>query len=305
MDMKIVRVNVNKEIEKQESLSACIGFFDGLHKGHQELVNKALAKKDYTPALITFDPDPIAVLRNNPYVKHITTLEDKIEIAKELGIEVFIILESDKDMLGQSPDDFVNNILVPLNIKHLVCGFDFRYGFRGAGSTDTLKEYPHLFSVDVVEEVDYQQEKISSSRILRYLKEGRVDEAQWLLSRPYTIQGTIIAGNQKGREIGFPTANLKANPEYHEVKDGVYITKTFVDGKWYSSMTNVGHNLTFNTSEPLSIETYILDFNQDIYGKEVKLAFKKLLRPELKFESVDQLVKQMRQDEQDTRNYFQ
>ncbi len=304
MDMKIVDVYYNQPIDSQKPLSACIGFFDGLHKGHQQLVEKALEKKELTPALITFDPDPIVVLRNNPDIKHIMTLEDKIEIAKELGIEVFIILHSDKELLSQNPDDFVRNVLGALNVKHLVCGFDFRYGFRGAGNSSTLQEYPELFSVEVIEEVDYQKEKISTTRIVRYLKEGRVDEAEYLLSRPFTISGTIVSGNQKGREIGFPTANLKAKPEYHEVKDGVYITEIKVKGTWYPAMTNVGHNLTFNTSDPLSIETYILDFNESIYNEEIQLSFRKLLRPEIKFDTVAELIDQMKEDEEQTRQFY-
>lgn len=304
MAMKIVHVKHQQPIEPQVPLSACIGFFDGIHKGHQQLISKAAQQSDLTLAMITFDPDPIVILRNQPDLKHIMTLDDKIEIAKSLGIDVFIILHSDKGLLGQQPHEFVYNVLEPLNVKHIVCGFDFRFGFKGAGNAETLTQYPHLFTVDIVEEVDYLREKISSTRIVNLLKEGRVDDAEFLLSRPYTIQGTIIPGNQKGREIGFPTANLKVAPEYHEVKQGVYITEMKVGNQWYPSMTNVGHNLTFNTSDPLSIETYILDFNESIYNQEVKLAFRKYLRPELKFETVDELIKQMEYDEQETRNFF-
>ncbi len=308
MDVKIIRVNMDEIQSINQPLSACIGYFDGLHVGHQKLVNKVLEnseKDNLTPALITFDPDPIVVVKKFDNVKHIMTLEDKIHEAKQLGMHVIVLLEIDERMMKLSPDQFVKLILKPLNIKNIVCGFDFRFGYKGQGTAQTLLDYEEWFSVDIIEEVDYQQQKISSTRIIETLKAGDVQEVKLLLGRPYTISGEIVAGNQKGREIGFPTANMKVNPEYHDVKEGVYITKMYVHDTWYPAMTNVGHNLTFNTSEPISVETYILDFNEKIYGQTVKLAFYKFLREELKFDNVQQLIHQMQQDKVDTIDFFE
>lgn len=307
MDIKIIRVNMDDIKTIEQPLSACIGYFDGLHVGHQKLVNKVLEnseKNNLVPALITFDPDPIVVVKKFDKVQHIMTLEDKIDEAIDLGMKVIVLLEIDEKMMKLSPDQFVELILKPLNIKNIVCGFDFRFGYKGQGTAQTLLDYEDLFSVDIIDEVDYQKQKISSTRIIENLKAGDVQEVFTLLGRPYTISGEIVAGNQKGREIGFPTANMKVNPEYHEVREGVYITKILIDDTWYPAMTNVGHNLTFNTSEPISVETYILDFNEMIYGKHVKLSFYKFLRDELKFDDVQQLIHQMQQDKVETIEFF-
>lgn len=307
MDIEIIRVNMNHKTTNDKPLSACIGYFDGLHIGHQKLVQQVISnsqERDLVPALITFDPDPIVVVRKFESIQHIMTLKDKIEYAKELGIKVIIILEIDDQMMRLSPHDFIVGILEPLNIKNIVCGFDFRFGFKGQGTAQTLQEYPELFDVNVIDEVDHHDMKISSTRIVGALQEGQVQEVKQLLGRPYIISGTIVSGNQKGRKIGFPTANLSVDPEYHLVKDGVYITEMKVGDRWYPAMTNVGHNLTFNTSLPISVETYILDFDQSIYNQEVKLAFHQYLRPELKFDKVEQLIEQMKQDMKDTQSYF-
>lgn len=307
MDIEIIRINMNTKIDNDRPLSACIGYFDGLHKGHQKLVLKVIEnslKYDLRPALITFDPDPVVVTRNLESIRHIMTLEDKMNVAKFLGIKTIVILEIDKEMMQMSPDHFINDILVKLNIKSLVCGFDFRFGYKGQGTAHTLKEYEHLFKVDVIDEVDYNNIKISSTRIIEALKEGKVGEVMTMLGRPFTISGHIIAGNQKGREIGYPTANLQVDPEYHDVKEGVYVTQAYVNHRWYPAMTNVGHNLTFNTSDPVSVETYILNFDEKIYGQSIRLAFYHYLRPELKFEQVSELIHQMDQDKRATQDYF-
>lgn len=298
---------MDHQVKNERPLSAAIGYFDGLHKGHQKLIHKVLEisqEENLVPTMITFDPDPVVVVRKLDSIHHIMTLEDKINVAKSMGIEVVIILEIDERMMKLEPEVFIQKFLVDMNIKSVVCGFDFRFGYKGSGSAQTLLEHQHLFKVDVIDEVDYNDEKISSTRIISTLKEGKVDEVMTLLGRPYTISGIIVAGNQKGRKIGFPTANLKVDPEYHDVKEGVYITQVYVNQKWYHAMTNVGHNLTFNTSDPISIETYILDFNERIYGQQIRLAFYKYLRPELKFDTVEKLVDQMKDDESATIYYF-
>lgn len=307
MDLEILRINMDQIIGYHDALCACIGYFDGLHRGHQQLVLKVLensVKYNLKPALITFNPDPLQIIKQQSSMKHIMTLEDKMNVARSLGIKVIIVLEIDDRMMRLSPLEFIHQILVSLQVKSIVCGFDFRFGYKGEGSASTLMENSHLFKVDVIDEVDYQNEKISSTRIIKLLKEAQVDEVMTLLGRPYTISGKIVTGHQRGRKIGYPTANLSVNPEYHELKNGVYITSIYVNSKWYPAMTNVGHNVTFDTHDPKRVETYILNFNEMIYGQNVRLAFYKYLRPEMKFDQVEDLVHQMDQDKIQTEAYF-
>lgn len=296
--MKIRRVELGKIEKSENKIAACIGYFDGMHLGHMQLVNKAkeiAAKKQIHSALITFDPDPWVVLKGIQDIPHITSMEERIEIGEMCELDEWIIVQFTKELSELPYRQFEIEILKALNIDTLVCGFDYHYGSFGKGNIDTLKAQSD-FEVEVVSECTYENEKISSTRIEKCIQEGEMKKLPHLLGRPYSIQGTVIKGNQKGREYGFPTANVY--PTYNSLlpKRGVYIGYTCIKGHNYKSMINVGHNPTFNYRQNISIESYCVDFDEDIYGEIVTLTFMEFIREERKFDSKEQLLEQLNQD---------
>ena len=296
--MRIVNVKLG-EIRKQKNpVVACIGYFDGMHKGHQALVNATIEKAKelgVESGLITFDPDPWVTLRNAKDVKHITPLQQRINIAVELGIKNIFILNFTKEMAALSPLDFIK-VLDSCNIKALICGFDYHYGQFGKGDIESLKRDAD-FEVVVVDAVNDNEGKISSTRITNLNEEGEVHKAEELLGYAYRVEGYVVHGNAKGRTIGYPTANVSVPSEYLEPKGGVYACFALIDGKKYKAMVNIGHNPTFNYTETMSLEAYILDFSGDLYDKRLKISFKYYLRPEKKFKYIGNLKMQLEQDE--------
>ena len=296
--MRIVNVKLG-EIRKQKNpVVACIGYFDGMHKGHQALVNATIEKAKelgVESGLITFDPDPWVTLRDAKDVKHITPLQQRINIAVELGIKNIFILNFTKEMAALSPLDFIK-VLDSCNIKALICGFDYHYGQFGKGDIESLKRDAD-FEVIVIDAVSDSEGKISSTRITNLIEEGEVHKAEELLGYAYRVEGYVVHGNAKGRTIGYPTANVSVPSEYLEPKSGVYACFALVDGKKYKAMVNIGHNPTFNYTETMSLEAYILDFSGDLYDKRLKISFKYYLRPEKKFKYIGNLKMQLEQDE--------
>ena len=296
--MRIVNVKLG-EIRKQKNpVVACIGYFDGMHKGHQALVNATIEKAKelgVESGLITFDPDPWVTLRDAKDVKHITPLQQRINIAVELGIKNIFILNFTKEMAALSPVDFIK-VLDSCNIKALICGFDYHYGQFGKGDIESLKRDAD-FEVIVIDAVSDSEGKISSTRITNLIEEGEVHKAEELLGYAYRVEGYVVHGNAKGRTIGYPTANVSVPSEYLEPKGGVYACFALIDGKKYKAMVNIGHNPTFNYTETMSLEAYILDFSGDLYDKRLKISFKYYLRPEKKFKYIGNLKMQLEQDE--------
>ncbi len=296
--MRIVNVKLG-EIRKQKNpVVACIGYFDGMHKGHQALVNATIEKAKelgVESGLITFDPDPWVTLRDAKDVKHITPLQQRINIAVELGIKNIFILNFTKEMAALSPVDFIK-VLDSCNIKALICGFDYHYGQFGKGDIESLKRDAD-FEVIVIDAVSDSEGKISSTRITNLIEEGEVHKAEELLGYAYRVEGYVVHGNAKGRTIGYPTANVSVPSEYLEPKSGVYACFALIDGKKYKAMVNIGHNPTFNYTETMSLEAYILDFSGDLYDKRLKISFKYYLRPEKKFKYIGNLKMQLEQDE--------
>lgn len=308
--MKVIKLSLNDVITMKEDVSCCIGYFDGLHLGHQKLINSAkefAQKQGIASGLITFDPDPVSVIRDlEEEKKHLFRMEDRILLGEQLGLDYWFILEFTKEVSQLSPEDFVNRILKPLQVKHVACGQNFRFGYKGQGNPELLSQLSQeSFGVDEIELVTLEDEKISSTRIIQSLENGDIEKVTQMLGRPYHLTGPVIGGNRQGQKIGFPTANLYVSDEYVLPKQGVYIGIAQVFDKLHPVMINIGHNLTFNTRIHLSIEGNILDFDQVIYGEVISYHFVKYLREELKFNSVQELVERMEIDEQETRNYFE
>lgn len=282
-----------------DTMVAAIGFFDGLHIAHQSLfektfkIAKELGKK---PVVITFDKHPQSVIFDLDF-KYITPLSKKSEMLHQMGFKDVFVIQFTKAMASLKPEAFIDSYLK--NVHAIVCGFDFKFGIGGQGSVRDL-EIRDDFKTIVIEEKRISEQKIGSSLIRDLLRAGQVEAATILLGRYFSIKGEVISGEQKGRLIGYPTANIQTL-DYLIPKKGVYATKTRIEDTLYDSMTSIGHNPTLNARHPLSVETYIFDFNQMIYGKTIETFFVKRLRDEEKFDSVADLIKQIDQDAVDTK----
>ena len=296
-----------QQLNMPNSICSAIGFFDGLHLGHMALVDevKRVSKENgYKSALMTFDHHPLFVLGRINQEKYISSMEDRIEILSEQGIDYLFIIKFTKEVAGLSPETFIENYLVNLNIKHVVCGFDFRFGSRNSGNSDTLIQYnSDCLKVSVIDEIIYKNEKISSTRIRNCLDNGTVDELSYLLNRQYCINGTVIGGKKIGRKIGFPTANVDYG-SYYLPQNGVYAVKVYIDDLEFLGMCNIGYNPTFHLIDKRSLEVHIFDFNGDIYDKEVKVEFYIKTRNEKKFADKDELISQLSYDAITIKNYF-
>lgn len=288
-------------------LTACIGYFDGLHIGHQRLIQHVLriAKQNGTrPALITFEPDPWVVLKHiNEEIPHLTPMQHRKEIGAQLGIEVWIILSFDETMAHIGYEAFHQQVLQPLMLHTLVCGYDFHYAIHGKGSIDTLRQQ-QLFHIDVVEEVREEQQKISSSHIEELIKTGDMEHSAHLLGRFYELRGTIGRGRQVGGKHGFATANLELHDAYCIPLKGVYIGCVYVLDAWHPAIINIGHNPTYNYQQQQSIEAHLLHFHAMIYDASVRFQFHKRIRGEQKFADIAALSAQLHADVETAELYF-
>nr|WP_256521702.1 bifunctional riboflavin kinase/FAD synthetase [Halobacillus sp. A5] len=282
-----------------------VGFFDGVHKGHQQVILTAQRKASelgVQSAVMTFDPHPSVVLnRSVEKAKYITPLKEKEQIIENLGIDTLFVVHFDRQLASLPPEDFVESYFISLNVRHVAAGFDFTFGFKGKGTMHLLPEYAQgRFTTSTIEQVSDEGEKISSTRIRRLLDEGNVSAAGQLLSRPLTITGEVVTGDRRGHTIGYPTANISLNHEYYLPKNGVYAVTVNVGNELYKGMANLGYKPTFNGNKR-TLEIHIFDFHRDIYGNVVRVHFRQFIRSENKFNGVDELVRQLNDDELKTR----
>ena len=294
----------HENLEVNEKMAACIGYFDGFHLGHQSLFNKTLTiakQNSLKSALISFDPDPWVILHGVPNSNHLTTIEDRKVLAEKLGFDVWISIDFDKKMASLNPEEFINK-LKSINIQELVCGFDFKFGSKGTGSIETLiSAQSDNFKVHIISEYKVDNEKVSSTRIKIALKNGNMELVKQLLGRYYQLNGVVVGGKQIGRKIGYPTANLQVNSEYVLPKMGVYAGYVTIDSLRYQAMISIGLNPTVKDDRIVSIEAHIFDFDKDIYNKNVNFVYVQYLRPELKFNSLNGLIAQLKEDEKECR----
>lgn len=294
--MEVVHINF-RNVPTLPSSVGCIGYFDGLHKGHQALMKKAvnLAKeKNVASSIITFDPDPWKVFYPDRKLTHLSTLQDRIQLAKKMGIDIFYILTFSKEFASLNVDQF-HNLLSNMKIRSLVCGFDFHYAYKNSGSPETLQNQS-LFDVYVIDSINEDEKKISSTRIEELVESGDVYKANELLGYVYSIRGHIVHGYKRGTNIlKIPTANLQAIDEYNIPAVGVYAGMVSVDNRMFGAMINVGKNPTFD-NEMLTIEAHIHQFNEDIYDRQVRFFFLKLIRGEKKFDGFKELQNQLFHD---------
>lgn len=293
--MNIVHLNGTKV---KERTVCAIGFFDGVHLAHKKLIQTTIDianKKGLEKAVITFDIHPKSILYGLDYY-YITPLERKIEIFQTFDLDTVYVIDFTKEKAQMKPHDFIDYYLG--DIDTLVCGFDFKFGVRGSGTVQTLQEHEQ-FETIVVDEITYDGFKVGSTHIRDLINSGHVDQVYDILGDYYSVRGEVIHGAKKGRMIGYPTANV-ATGEYLVPKNGVYATMTKVGDTWYKSMSSIGHNPTLNCRVDVSVESHIIDFDEEIYGEIIEVKFIKRLRDELKFDSVEALITKIDQDQVDT-----
>ena len=312
--MKVTMLKHPHSLQKEElpPMSIALGFFDGVHMGHQQVIQtakKIASEQKWKSAVMTFDPHPSVVLgRQHQTIRYITPLEEKIRMIDQLGIDNLFVIRFTSDFANLEPQQFVDQYIIGLNVRHVVAGYDFTYGRCGKGTMDTLPMHSrNVFAITKVEKLEYNGEKVSSTRIRNLLTEGQIEEVNSLLGRPYRITGMVVHGDQRGRKIGFPTANVECDDYYILPNPGVYAVRMKVKDKWLNGVCNIGYRPTFKrpNEQSLSIEVHLFDFNHSIYGEEVVVEWHKRIRQERKFNSVQDLVAQIEKDKQNAIFYFQ
>lgn len=296
------------DVSQNENSVVVLGNFDGVHRGHQSLLQVAREQgemKHLKTIVFSFYPHPSWVIGNHPKPL-IMSRRDKKQIIKSLGLDILIEYPFTKAFANISPQTFFEKILLgQLKAKVLVVGENYYFGKNKAGNPQYLKELgeKHGVEVFVVPAVKYASQMISSSTIRNLIIEGNIELANEMLGHPYMIVGNVIRGKQLGRTIGFPTINLIADPDRVYPPNGVYATKVTVYNEEYLGMTNIGYNPTVNGTKKM-IETHIFDFNQDLYGETVEVRFYHAIRPEQKFPSVEVLKAQIAKDHISVKRIF-
>lgn len=275
-----------------------LGMFDGVHLGHRALMSRLQEEAKLLhaiPAVYTFSNHPLEVLGGS--VRLLSGIRERNMLLRSLGAEELESVPFTREMASLSPEAFVDLLSAKWDVRGLVVGYNYTCGDRGAGTPETLREIGKRrgFSVSVVEPVLLEGEPVSSTRIREAVERGDITLANRLLKRRYTLSGTVVQNKRIGSRIGFPTANIDANPKRAIPADGVYATFASVDGGMYRAVTNIGTNPTVN-GEKLTIETHLIDFHADIYGQPLSILFRKRMRGELMFDSLDALKEQIRLD---------
>ena len=292
------------EYNESKSSVVTIGTFDGIHKGHQKIFNKVInvsKQSNLSSVVLTFFPHPRIILNKYNDIKMIDTLDEKIEHLEKIGIDNLIIHPFDKKFSLLSADQFIKEYLVEkLKLKHIIIGYDHRFGKGREASVSDLKEYSSDFNF-IVDEIDAQEiEKIaiSSTKIRNSVNQGDLETTKKYLGRFFSLTGKVIKGDGLGKQIDYPTANLLIEEDYKIIpKDGVYYIKTRIDNKLYNGMMNIGHRPTIG-NKAKSIEVNLFNFDRDIYDKIISIDVVVKIRDEKKFSSINALKAQLSKDEE-------
>ena len=299
------------DFKTQKKTILTLGTFDGVHIGHQKIIKKLIkeaTQNNCESTLLTFFPHPRMVLKQDIAIKLINTIEEKIALFEEMGLENLIIHPFDANFSELSPEDFVKNILVDqLNVSKIIIGYDHKFGKNRSADINDLILFGKKYNFDVeqISVKELNEISISSTKIRKALLESDIQLANSYLGYNYNLNGEIIAGNKIGRTINFKTANLKIDETYKLIpKNGVYLVQSFIENKLYYGMMNIGKNPTVNGKNQ-SIEIHYFDFDYDIYSKKINVSILEFIRKEIKFDSLIQLKVQLEKDKQFCLNYIE
>lgn len=285
---------------KYQNTAVTLGKFDGLHLGHRQLIDLVISykKQGMTSVMFSFLMHPGNLFSDKEF-ELIYTEEEKRAKLKTCGIDVLISYPFTEETRSMDPEDFIKDILVDqLDAKVIIVGDDFRFGIRRSGDVTMLKEYAKEYGYQVIvcEKKKWKNEVISSSSIRAALKKGNMEAANAMLGQPFTIRGEVVHGRRFGRTIGMPTTNLIPPSTKLLPPCGVYASKTLIDGVYHPGVTNIGYKPTVGEEEYVGVETFIFDYDKDLYGEMIEVELFDYIRPEMKFGSVEELVTRMQED---------
>jgi riboflavin kinase/FMN adenylyltransferase len=306
--MRLFHGTVNAAIARPTVVT--LGVFDGLHLGHQLIIQTVVERAraaGAVPTVITFEPHPRVVLHPESAPPLLQTFDQKIEALGVLGIEQTIVIRFDQAFARIGARDFLRNVIAErLHAKEVYLGRGFAFGHNREGNIELLRTVSQSlgFIADEVAEVRLRGRRVSSSRIRELLQQGRVNIARRMLGRPYGVEGLVVRGSERGAVLGFPTANL--HPRNRVIpSNGVYVTATLIEGLWRRSVTNIGTRPTLGPDGEVSVETFVLNWSGDLYGDVVRVRFLNRLRAEKKFNSLDDLKAQIKSDVARAENFFE
>lgn len=305
--MRLFHGTDNADIQRPTVLT--LGVFDGLHLGHQLIIRTVVDRAHSVgavPTVITFDPHPRSVLHPASSPPLLQTLDQKVEGFGVLGIEQTIVVRFTREFSLVRAEDFLKDVVQErLHAREVYLGKGFAFGHNREGTIELLRRISKErgFFADEVHEVRLWGRRVSSSRIRELLLSGQVNLARRMLGRPYGVEGRVIRGKQRGHVVGFPTANLHPQNRVIPAR-GVYVTGTLIDGQWRRSVTNIGVRPTFELETEPSVETFVINWSGDLYGDVVRVRFLHRLRDERKFDSLDELKKQIAKDVEKAEQYF-
>lgn len=293
--------NSLEEVRNIEPTVIALGNFDGVHRGHQEIINRTVKSAEAAglkSAVFTFSNHTRTLLEKVPTVKNINYPEEKAAIMESMGVDYLFNIPFTPEILQMSPEDFIDKILVEkFRIREAYCGFNYHFGHKAAGTPEVLMRegMKKGFGIHVQEPFKINDIVVSSTYIRQLIEEGRMEECAEFMGRLYSIGGEVVVGNKLGRTIGFPTSNVMIDENMASPSNGVYTTYCIYNGVKYPSITNVGVKPTIGTYSK-NVETHIFNFDKELYGKQIKVEFIKKTRPEMKFGSVEELSRQIKND---------
>ncbi|WP_312078449.1 bifunctional riboflavin kinase/FAD synthetase [Chryseobacterium sp.] len=296
------------DYQSQKPLALSLGMFDGVHLGHKSIIDeltKIGSEKNLETAVLTFWPHPRFVFNPNEDLKLLNTLEEKKILMEKYGIENLFLKEFDEEFRNLTGEEFVRQILVEkLNVKYLIVGYDHVFGKNKSGNFGLLKKLSKEldFEVEQMEAINIHENNISSTKVRNALLEANILDANEMLGYSYSVSGVVAHGKKIGRTIGYPTANIKTDSIKLLPKKGAYIVEVFVKNQFYKGMLSVGTNPTVN-GEKLTVEVYILDFDEDIYDKNITVKFRDFLHEEIKFEGLEKLIERLDEDKRLTEEF--
>ena len=297
------------DYSSQAPLALSIGMFDGVHIGHQTIIqqlNEVAKKKGLKSALLTFWPHPRKIFNPNDDLKLLNTIEEKTALIEKKGLDYLFLKNFDEQFRNLSGEEFIEQILIEkLNVKYLIIGHDHTFGKNKSGDFELLEKMGQKlgFEVKQVEAVNYHDKNISSTQIRNALQAGNITEANEMLGYHYPVSGKVVDGKKIGRTIGYPTANIEVESIKLLPKKGAYIVDVFVNKDQFKGMLSIGTNPTIGENA-LTTEVYILDFDQDIYGENITVHFRDFLHDEIKFEGIDKLIERLDEDKRLTEAFF-
>ena len=295
-----MQVRTSLPINKEPCVLA-LGNFDGVHLGHRRLLEHGLGQAlrlGVELSVLIFEPHPLKVLFPEREIKLLSTTEERLLYLETIGVQTVYYLPFTREMAGTSPEQFVKEMLLPLGIVHVVVGFNYSFGAQGRGNTELLQDLgkQYGFGVSVLKAQMLGAQVISSSSIRTALLHGNIILASSLLGRLPCLRGTVVHGEERGRQLGYPTANILPSEDYLIPKRGVYAVWADLDGKRVSGMMNIGKKPTFHDSYATMAEVHFFDFNEDLYGREILVHIVERLRDECKFKGINELMTQLKND---------